>query len=286
MRIWLVVAAAALIGFFTMVPVLYLAYPYSSYTWTHFPETDSNFSFSIEGNLPPINQTLVFTSYNASDPASNPVVTINGNTTNYTGNLDETIVSEIGSLKNGINTVSTDSSSGAYSLVINYTPYWKPVIKRLDIANLKAGEMAVFTIVVEDNGQDIVSSNIVIGEDKENGIELYNLEFDGYETAAIIDDPGNYIAYVNVFDGIGWSGYYKTSFTTNFVTTHEQLRTDPMSGSVVMGSSWGLPSVIGSDDNTIAVFMKKDINAFHMTYLNTRNRVKHYTNTMMGKTGE
>lgn len=285
MRIWLVVAAA-LIGFFTMVPVLYLAYPYSSYTWTHFPETDSNFSFSIEGNLPPINQTLVFTSYNASGPASDPVVTINGNTTNYAGNLDETMVSKIDSLKNGINTISTDSSSGAYNLVINYTPYWKPVIKRLDIANLKAREMAVFNIVVEDNGQDIVSSNIVIGEDKKDGIELYNLEFDGHETAVIIDNPGNYIAYVNVFDGVGWSGYYKTSFTTNLVTTHEQLRTDPMSGSVVMGSSWGLPSVIGPDDNTIAVFMKKDINAFYMTYLNTRNLVKHHTYAMMDKTGE
>ncbi len=285
MRIGLVVTAA-LVVIFTMVPILYLAYPYSSYTWTHFPDTGSNFSYSIEGNLPPINQTLVFTSYNASSPVSNPVVTINGNTTNYAGILDETTVIEIGYLKNGINTVSTDSSSGAYSLVINYTPYWKPVIKRLDIPNLKAGEMAVFSIVVEDNGQDIVSSNIVIGEDKENGIELYNLEFDGHETAAIIDDPGNYIAYVNVFDGVGWSGYYKTSFTTNFVTTHEQLRTDPMSDSVVIESSWGFPSVIGEHDNTIAVFMKKDINAFHMTYLNTRNLVKHYTDTIMGKTGE
>ena len=285
MRIGLVVTAA-LVVIFAMVPILYLAYPYSSYTWTHFPETDSNFSFSIEGNLPPVNQTLVFTSYNTSSPASNPVVTINGNTTNYAGILDETTAIEIGYLKNGINTVSTDSSSGAYSLVINYTPYWKPVIKRLDIPNLKAGEMAVFTIVTEDNGQDIVSSNIVIGEDKENGIELYNFEFDGHETAFIIDDPGNYVAYVNVFDGVGWSGYYKTSFTTNFVTTHEQLRTDPMSDSVVIESSWGFPSAIGQNDNTIAVFMKKDINAFHMTYLNTKNLVKHYTDTIMGKTGE
>lgn len=285
MRIGLVVTAA-LVVIFAMVPILYLAYPYSSYTWTHFPETDSNFSFSIEGNLPPVNQTLVFTSYNASGPASNPVVTINGNTTNYAGILDETTAIEIGYLKNGINTVSTDSSSGAYSLVINYTPYWKPVIKRLDISNLKAGEMAVFTIVTEDNGQDIVSSNIVIGEDKENGIELYNLEFDGQETAAIIDDPGNYVAYVRVFDKIGWSDYYKTSFTTNIITTSEQLRTDPMSDSVVIGSSWGLPSVIGQDDNAIAVFVKKDINAFHMTYLGTKNLLKHYANTMISKTGE
>lgn len=285
LRIGLVVTAA-LIVIFTMVPILYLAYPYSSYTWTHFPETDSNFSFSIEGNLPPVNQTLVFTSYNASGPASNPIVTINGNTTNYAGILDETTAIEIGYLKNGINTVSTDSSSGAYSLVINYTPYWKPVIKRLDISNLKAGEMALFTIVTENNGQDIVSSNIVIGEDKENGIELYDLDFDGLETAAIIDYPGNYVAYLRVFDGIGWSDYYKTSFTTNIVTTSEQLRTDPIIESVVAGSNWGFPSVIGQDDNTIAVFMKKDINAFHMTYLNTRNLVKHYTDTIMGKTDE
>ena len=285
MRIGLVVAAA-LVVFFTMVPVLYLAYPYSSYTWTHFPETDSNFSFSIEGNLPPINQTLVFTNYNTSSPASNPVVTINGNTTNYAGILDETMVIEIDSLENGINTVSTDSSSGAYSLVINYTPYWKPVIRRLDISNLKAEEMAVFTIVVEDNGQDIVLSNIVIGEDKEGGIELYELDFEGLETAAIIDDPGNYVAYLRVFDGVGWSDYYKTSFTTNIVTTHEQLRTDPMSDSMVMGSSWGFPSVIGPDDNTIVVFVKKDLNAFHMTYLGTRNLMKHYTNTIMGNTDE
>ena len=285
MRIGLVVAAA-LVVFFTMVPVLYLAYPYSSYTWAHFPETDSNFSFSIEGNLPPINQTLVFTNSNTSSPASNPVVTINGNTTNYAGILDETMVIEIDSLENGINTVSTDSSSGAYSLVINYTPYWKPVIRRLDISNLKAEEMAVFTIVVEDNGQDIVLSNIVIGEDKEGGIELYELDFEGLETAAIIDDPGNYVAYLRVFDGVGWSDYYKTSFTTNIVTTHEQLRTDPMSDSMVMGSSWGFPSVIGPDDNTIVVFVKKDLNAFHMTYLGTRNLMKHYTNTIMGNTDE
>ena len=238
MHIWLVVAAA-LIRIFVVVPKLYLAYYYSSYTLTHFPETDSNFSCSIEGSRPPINQTLVITSYNASSPASNPVVTINGNTTNYAGNLNETMVNETGSLKNGINTVSTNSSSGAYNLIINYTPYWKPAIKRLDIPNLKAGEMAVFTIVVEDNGQDSVSSNIIIEEDKEGGVELYDLEFDGHETAAIIDYPGNYIAYVNVFDGVGWSGYYKTSFTTNIVTTHEQLWTDPVSNSVVTESSWG-----------------------------------------------
>lgn len=285
MRIGLFVAAALAV-IFIMVPTLYFAYPYSGYAWTHFPETDSNFSFSIEGNMAPINQKLVFTSYNTSDPALNPVVTINGNTIDHVGIIDETTAIEIGFLKNGINTVSTVSSSGAYNLVINYTPYWKPVIKRLDILNLKAGEMAVFTIVMEDNGQDIVSSNIVIGEDKENGVELYNLEFDGHETAAIIDDPGNYIAYVNVFDGVGWSGYYKTSFTTNFVTTHEQLRTDPMSDSGVMGSSWGFPSVIDQNDNAIAVFMKKDINAFQMTYLNTKNLLKHYTNTIMSKTGE
>ena len=213
-------------------------------------------------------------------------MTINGNTTRYEGTLDETMVIEIDSLENGINTISTDSSSGAYSLVINYTPYWKPVIRRLDISNLKAEEMAVFTIVVEDNGQDIVLSNIVIGEDKEGGIELYNLEFDGHETAVIIDDPGNYVAFVNVFDGVGWSGYYKTSFTTNLVTTHEQLRTDTMSDSLVMWSSWGFPSVIGLDDNTIVVFAKKDLNAFHMTYLGTRNLMKHYTNMIMGKTDE
>ncbi len=285
MRIWLVVTAA-LVVIFAMVPILYLAYPYSSYTWTHFPETDSNFSFSIEGNLPPINQTLVFTSYNTSSLVSNPVVTINGNTTSCNGILDETTAIEIGYLKNGINTVSTDSSSGAYSLVINYTPYWKPVIKRLDIPNLKAGEMAVFTIVVEDNGQDVVSSNIVIGEDKENGIELYDLDFDGLETAVIIDYPGNYVAYLKVFDGIGWSDYYKTSFTTNIVTTSGQLRTDPIIESVVAGSSWGFPSVIGQNDNAIAVFVKKDFNAFHMTYLNTKNLLKHYIDTIIGKTGE
>ena len=285
MRIGLVVAAA-LVVIFVMVPILYLAYPYSSYAWTHFPEVDSNFTFSIEGNRPPINQTLVLTSYNASSPFSNPSVTINGNTTGYGGVLDETTVIEIDSLENGINTVSTDSSSGAYCLVINYTPYWKPVIRRLDISNLKAGEMAVFTIVTKDNVQDIVSSNIVIGEDKDNGIELYDLDFDGFETAVIIDDPGNYVAYLKVYDGVGWSDYYKTSFTTNIITTHEQLRTDPMSDSMVMGSSWGFPSVIGPDDNAIAVFMKKDINAFHMTYLDTRNLMKHYINTMMGKTDE
>ena len=285
MRIGLFVAAA-LAMIFIMVPTLYFAYPYSDYTWTHFPETNSNFSFSIEGNMPPINQTLIFTSYNASAPASDPVVIINGNTTDYAGILDETTAIDIDFLRNGINTVSTGSSSGTYSLVINYTPHWKPVIKRLDIPNLKAGEMAVFTIVVEDNSRDIVSSNIVIGEDKENGIELYNLEFDGHETAAIIEDPGNYVAYVNVFDGVGWSGYYETSFTTNFVTTHEQLRTDPMSDSEIMESSWGFPSVINQNDNAIAVFMKKDVNAFHMTYLNTKNLLKHYTNTIMSKTGE
>lgn len=285
MRIGLVVTAA-LVVIFAMVPILYLAYPYSSYTWTHFPETDSNFSFSIEGNLPPINQTLVFTSYNTSSLVSNPVVTINGNTTSCNGILDETTAIEIGYLKNGINTVSTDSSSGAYSRVINYTPYWKPVIKRLDIQNLKAGEMAVFTIVVEDNGQDIVSSNIVIGEDKENGIELYDLDFDGLETAVIMDYPGNYVAYLRVFDGIGWSDYYKTSFTTNIVTTSEQLRTDPIIESVVAGSSGGFPSVIGQNDNAIAVFVKKDFNAFHMTYLNTKNLLKHYIDTIIGKTGE
>ena len=285
MRIGILIAAA-LAMIFIMVPTLYFAYPYSDYTWTHFPKTDSNFSFSIEGNLAPINQTLVFTSYNTSAPASDPVVTINGNTSSYAGILDETTAIEIDLLRNGINTVSTDSSSGAYNLVINYTPYWKPVVKRLDIPDLKAGEMAVFAIVVEDNGQDIVSSNIVIGEDKENGIELYNLEFDGHETAVIIDDPGNYVAYVNVFDGVGWSGYYKTSFTTNFVTTHEQLRTDPMSDSEIMESSWGFPSVIGQNDNAIAVFMKKDINAFQMTYLNTKNRLKYYTNTIMSNTDE
>ena len=285
MRIGLFIAAA-LAMIFIMVPTLYFAYPYSGYTWTHFPETDSNFSFSIEGNMPPINQTLIFTSYNASAPASDPVVIINGNTTDYAGILDETTAIDIDFLRNGINTVSTGSSSGTYSLVINYTPHWKPVIKRLDIPNLKAGEMAVFTIVVEDNSRDIVSSNIVIGEDKENGIELYNLEFDGHETAAIIEDPGNYVAYVNVFDGVGWSGYYETSFTTNFVTTHEQLRTDPMSDPEIMESSWGFPSVISQNDNAIAVFMKKDVNAFHMTYLNTKNLLKHYTNTIMSKTGE
>ena len=285
MRIGLFIAAA-LAMIFIMVPTLYFAYPYSDYTWTHFPETNSNFSFSIEGNMPPINQTLIFTSYNASAPASDPVVIINGNTTDYAGILDETTAIDIDFLRNGINTVSTGSSSGTYSLVINYTPHWKPVIKRLDIPNLKAGEMAVFTIVVEDNSRDIVSSNIVIGEDKENGIELYNLEFDGHETAAIIEDPGNYVAYVNVFDGVGWSGYYETSFTTNFVTTHEQLRTDPMSDSEIMESSWGFPSVINQNDNAIAVFMKKDVNAFHMTYLNTKNLLKHYTNTIMSKTGE
>jgi len=259
-----------------------MAYPYSSYAWTYYPDAEEVFSFSIEGNLAPINQKIVLESCNASDPALNPSVTINGKTSRHNGILDETTTIEIDSLSIGINPVSTGSSSGAFRLMINYTPQWKPVVKQLDITNLKAGEMAIFSILADDKNTDqtIVTSNLVILEDKENGIELHNLTFGKHETAFIISEPGNYLVYIRVFDGAGWSDTYRTSFTANIITTSEELRTDPVDPST-SESSWGPPAVIGEKDSTITIFSKKYINGFHITYLNTKNLVKHYTASMM-----
>jgi hypothetical protein len=224
---------------------------------------------------------MVLDSYNSSDPASDTGITINGETTLHSGILDETTIIEIDSLTFGVNSVLTDSSSGAFRLTLNYTPQWKPVIKRLDITNLKAGEMAVFSIESEDRNADqpIVESNLVIREDKDNGVELHNMTFEGDETALIIRDPGNYLVDLKVSDGVGWSDTYKTSFTAHIVTTSQELRTDPVDR-VAGESSWGPPAVIGENDSTITIFLKKYINGYHVTYLNTKNRLKHHTATM------
>ncbi|MCG7853470.1 MAG: hypothetical protein MIO92_13195 [Methanosarcinaceae archaeon] len=127
-------------------------------------------------------------------------------------------------------------------MTLNYTPQWKPVVKSLDITNLKAGEMAVFSIESEDRNADqpIVESNLVIQEDEDNGVELHNMTFEGDETALIIRDPGNYLVNLKVSDGVGWSDTYKTSFTAHIVTTSQELWTDPVDP-VTEESSWGPP---------------------------------------------
>jgi hypothetical protein len=280
LRVWLFIAAVLAV-FLCISPGCYLAYPCSSYTWTYYPEAEPSFSFSIEGDLHPLEQKIVLESYNSSGPASDPVITINGKTTLHSGILDKTTIIEVDFLTNGVNSVSTNSSSGAFRLTLNYTPQWKPVVKRLDITNLQAGEMSAFSIVSEDRNADqlIVESKLVIREDKDGGAELHNLTFEGDETAIIIHDPGNYLVNLKVSDGIGWSDTYKTSFTAHIVKTSQELRTDPVDP-VIGESSWGPPAVIGENDSTVTVFLKKYINGFHVTYLNTKNRLKHRTATM------
>jgi hypothetical protein len=58
LRVWFVVAA--ILAFILCIsPGCYLAYPYSSYIWTYYPEAESAFSFSIEGDLLSLEQKIV-----------------------------------------------------------------------------------------------------------------------------------------------------------------------------------------------------------------------------------
>ena len=126
--------------------------------------------------------------------------------------------------------------------------------------------MAVFSIKSEDRNADqpIVELNLVIREDKDNGVEVHNMSFEGDENALIIRDPGNYLVNPKVSDGVGWSDTFKTSFTAHIVTTSQELRTDPVDP-VTGESSWGPPAVIDEKDSTITVFLKQYINESHVT---------------------
>ena len=149
MRFWLIVAAG-LAFFFMHIAGMLPKIPLFEFYLGYYPEAEPTVSFSINGDLTPLEQKLVLESYNSSDP----VIKINGETPLPSGILDKRTIIEIDSMTNDKNSIPITTSYDVFRLMFNYTPQGKPLVKHIDITNLKAVDVAVLSIFCEDRNAD------------------------------------------------------------------------------------------------------------------------------------
>ena len=176
---------------------------------------NATYPFSVEGDLNPTDQTIYVGDICTDDVGvQNLSFGINDFVYRYNGSLKNSgFEKNIYSLTSGKNVLKMSPSDSPVVAIVTYTPQWKPQIQKLEISGLAKGAPSQFSIISTDKnkGQPISKSYIMIKSLEDDGI-VYDGIFDGASTTIIIDDIGEHIAYISVFDGVGWSDTYFIKF--------------------------------------------------------------------------
>ncbi|MFH0861612.1 MAG: hypothetical protein V1875_01145 [Candidatus Altiarchaeota archaeon] len=217
---------------FTVVVVVVtfsiLSYSASGYTFVKYPGVDGLAVVCIEGEAGPTNQTI--TVMNAGKNSTvNPYVEVNGVRYVFNYSVDETGVRQAtDELVLGCNNVSFGADSeGRFKVRIDYLSHWRPVVKTLEINNLMAGHSSRYFISTQDGESGrIVRSRLNITDITRDTDRQprYDLEFNGSAVRYRLEEPGNYKAAIQVYDGYVWSDAYEVGYTAHVIQTDDVKR--------------------------------------------------------------
>jgi hypothetical protein len=246
--------------FFSLIAVSILAYSASGYVFTGYPNVPGEFIVCIEGRVHPVNQTIVV--YGAGgDAVGGPVVSVNNHA--YLFNATDSkkpLRHDIDTLRLGCNSFSFKSDS-AFRAGLEYHSVWRPRVRSLQARNLAAGRQAAYFI--ESDADRIMLSRFNLTDSV--GRQIMWGEFEGARITYTIDEPGNYRAFLQVFDGVSWSDIYVSRFTVHVMTKDEIMLAEMVedAGDDIPLASLFPPSPHPKDSKPV-LFLKRGVNGAYI----------------------
>lgn len=244
-----------------------LTYSQNGYTLTKHSGIDSDAIICIEGQVKPTNQTLTFMPKNG---VSSPWVRVNGRLHILNHTLSTNASLNIADFLVGCNEISFGSyDEGEFDIRISYLTHYRPEITHLVISNMRVGHNARYFIATKDWEKRTVKSSSMNITDISRGIEriVFHERFNGSATNYRMDEPGNYRATLQVYDGFVFSDIYEASFRSHLISTDQQvpaLATKSLVDESQMGCERLLPSCIASGEHPVRVSVKRTLNGSYM----------------------
>jgi len=246
------------------------SYSTSGYTLTKYSGMDGSAVICVEGEVTPTNQSITVINTD-EEPTVNPHVTVNGERHMFNMNVtDVGVRRKTQSLRLGCNNVTYGADSDTkFKVRFEYLSHWRPVVKYLEIGNLQVGHNTRYFISTEDaDRRPIVKSKLNITDiTRELAKPVFDGEFNGSAVRFRMDEPGNYKADMQVYDGYAWSDVYEVGFTSHVITTEEQkkaYRTYSLADDPVLRHGGLVPAEIMPDDNDAVKPFKRGVNGAYM----------------------
>jgi len=253
-------------AFVVFVTVCYVMYSLSGYTFTKYPGVAGEAIVCTEGEVAPSNQSI--TIINDGDaPTVNPKVAINGVDNDFNVTVsDKGVRLWTDAMKLGCNNITyTADSDTRFKVKIDYMSHWRPIVDALEINNLLVGQNARYFISTPDaDPRRIVRSTLNLTDiTKDEALPATNMEFNGSTVRYKIEEPGNYQADMQVYDGYAWSDVYEVGFTAHVIQTDEiknAVRILEMPDDTPLESPTTPPLLINPKDNSGLIFLKRVVN--------------------------
>jgi|GEM_PF-3845983 len=224
--------AGPLIRFFLLMSMLALyvavsaiSYSQMGYTLVKHPGIEGGATICIEGEVHPTNQSITLVN-DYEVPTERPWVMVNGDQRTLNGTLEGNWTFKTTSLKLGCNEVSYGADAETrFKVHLDYQAHYRPRIKYLEIGNMKVGHNVRYFLATEDwEERPPVMGRINITDiTKRLWRDVHYAQFNGSATRFRMEEPGNYRASLQVFDGEVWSDIYEASFQSHVITTDEQV---------------------------------------------------------------
>jgi len=244
-----------------------ISYSIEGYTFTKYPKVPGEAVICIEGEVNPTNQSITVIN-DGQTPTVNPAVVVNDETFHFNMTIaDKGARRRIDTLKLGCNRIRYYADSDTqFKVKTEYLSHWRPVVKYLEIGNLQVGHTVRYFIYTEDaDSRPIVKSIINITDITKNVRQgpVFDAEFEGPAVRYRMEQPGNYKADMQVFDGYVWSDVWEAGFTAHVITTEEQKKTYRLymlADDPVVENDGYIPIALKPDDNGGMKMAKRAVN--------------------------
>jgi hypothetical protein len=165
---------------------------------------------------------------------------------------------------------------------VDYLSHWRPVVRYLELGNLMVGHNSRYFISTEDADTRPIELSRINITDITRDVKVMpaiNEEFEGTAIRLVMEQPGNYKADVQVFDGFVWSDVYEVGYTVHVISTDEQKKAYPLyelSDDPAMESADGFPPVIRPDDGAGMKGLKRAANGGYILGKRVGDFIKAY----------
>jgi hypothetical protein len=279
-----------MVKYLLTITVLLLAltvalYSYSTtgYTLVKYPGRDGDAVVCVEGEVSPSNQTLTIINAD-SRPTENPYVNING--VRYEFNLsvsDKAVRQRSDALRLGCNRISFGAQSDTqFEVRIDYQSHWRPTIDYLEVNNLLVGHASRYFIATHDAAKrPVVMSRLNITDVSKDtvGNPKFDAQFNGSVIRYTMEQPGNYKADMQAFDGYVWSDVYEVGFTVHVIQTDEQklaTRLYEVPDDPVQENNGPVPVAVKPGDYEVVKLAKRAVDGTYMLYKAVSGFVRSY----------
>jgi len=248
-----------------------LSYSTTGYTFNRYRGQTGEAVVCVEGEVHPTNQTLTVIAEDLHGVV-NPYVTVNGIRHVFNMTIsDKAVRQKTWSLVLGCNNITWGAENDEpFKVRIEYLSHWRPTVNYLEMRNLIVGHSTRYFISTEDaDRRPIMASRLNITDITKEGNPSADLEFNGSAVRYRLEQPGNYKADMQVFDGYVWSDIYEARFTAHVIQTDEQkkasklrmIEDDPVADNLGL-----IPAAIKPDDNPALKTAKRAVNGAYVLF--------------------